>query len=650
MSVNYEICSAADQQLQERWNQTTRPFPAHRCLHELFEEQVQRTPQAIAVVYNEQHLSYQELDARANQVAQVLVEHAVGPDAVVGLCIERSLEMLIALLGILKAGGAYLPLDPDLPAHRLAQIIEGARSPLCLTQPHLRSLLPQKSSTLIMDCNTQDIVQASRTKPSVAVTPQHLVSVYYTSGSTGLPKGVASVHRGWVNRMHWIQQQHQLLPEETVLHKTTLAFDDAALELFWPLIVGARIALIAPGLHRDPRAILEAAIRYQTAYLQVVPSMLNLLLENIQPEESAALHQLRNVVSSGEALHASTARQCREKITAHLHNTWGATEVSIDSTHHTCSEQDLQESGAVCIGKPLDNNEVYVLDASYRPVPIGVTGDLYIAGVGLARGYLHDPQRTAHAFVPNPFKVGERMYRTGDQGHFRKDGSIKFAGRADHQVKIRGMRVELQEIEEVLLKHPNVKEAVVIVQEVADDLKRLVAYVISAESTQHFSSGELREYVRERLPDYMTPSFILVLESFPLNTNGKVDRRQLPLPTNAREYTETEFVQPEGPVEEALAEIWTDILNITSLSTLDNFFDLGGHSLAATRLVSRIHRRFGIELPLWVVFAKPIIKALALEVEERLEEKINRMTEQEIHDFLEDLYASTTSSKSFPGS
>ena len=229
------------------------------------------------------------------------------------------------------------------------------------------------------------------------------------------------------------------------------------------------------------------------------------------------------------------------------------------------------------------------------------------------------------------------MYRTGDQGYFRKNGSIKFVGRADHQVKIRGMRVELQEIEEVLLKHPNVKEAVVIVQEVADDLKRLVAYVISAKSTLHFSSEELREYVRERLPDYMTPSFILILERFPLNTNGKIDRQQLPLPANAREHTETEFVQPEGPVEEALAEIWTDILNVTSLSTLDNFFDLGGHSLAATRLVSRIHRRFGIELALWVVFAKPTIKALGLEVEEQLEEKINSMTEQEIHDFFKDV-------------
>ncbi|HET8843318.1 MAG TPA: amino acid adenylation domain-containing protein [Ktedonobacteraceae bacterium] len=637
MPANYEIYSESDWQLQEHWNQTTQPFPAHRCLHELFEEQAQRTPQAIAVIYSEQHLSYQELDARANQVAQVLVEYAVGPDVVVGLCIERSLEMLIALLGILKAGGAYLPLDPDLPPHRLAQIIEGARSPLCLTQPHLRALLPQQSSTLIMDSNTQDIARASRTKPSVAVTSQHLVSVYYTSGSTGLPKGVANVHRGWVNRMYWIQQQHQLQPEETVLHKTTLAFDDAALEIFWPLMVGARIALIAPGLHRDPRAVLEAAIRYQIAYLQVVPSMLNMLLETIRPEESAALHHLRNVISSGEALHTSTVRQCQEKITAHLHNTWGVTEVSIDSTHHTCSEQDLQESGAVCVGKPLYNNEVYILDASYRPVQIGVTGDLYMAGAGLARGYLHDPQRTALAFVPNPFKIGERMYRTGDLGYFREDGSIKFVGRADHQVKIRGMRVELREIEEVLLKHPSVKEAVVLVQEVADDLKRLVAYVTSAKRTLLFSAEELREYVRKRLPDYMTPSFILILERFPLNTNGKIDHKQLPLPTNAREHTGTAFVQPEGPVEEALAEIWTAILKVTSLSTLDNFFDLGGHSLAATRLVERIHRRFGLELPLRVVFAKPTIKALGLEVEERLEEQINSMTEQEIQDFFKDL-------------
>ncbi|MFI5798050.1 AMP-binding protein, partial [Streptomyces sp. NPDC051677] len=452
---------------------------------------------------------------------------------------------------------------------------------------------------------------------------------------TGRPKGVASVHHGWVNRMAWMQRRFALRAGETVLHKTTLTFDDSCLEIFWPLAYGGRVALIEPGRHRDPRAVLDAAIASQAVHLQTVPSMLSLLLDTITPEDRKAL-ALRAVVSSGEALLPGAVRRFEKLFPGRLHNTWGATEVSIDSTIHTCSAADHDDTGAVSIGIPFDNNRVTVRDTALHEVPPGVIGDLYISGTGLARGYLNDPVKTAGAFVPDPDDPGARMYRTGDQGFRRPDGSLKFTGRNDHQVKIRGMRVELGEIEATLSRHPQVVEAVVTVQAASAELKRLVAHVVpTGDGT--LSPGAVRAYLTGKLPEHMVPSFVLLHEALPLNANGKVDRKRLPEPDRLRDYTEVEYVAPGRDTEIALAGMWQELLGIDRVGIRDSFFALGGHSLAVTRLNARIQRRFGVGLPLQTIFDRPTIEAMAGELERRLLEHVNELSEDEVAALLEEM-------------
>ncbi|ARU60334.1 non-ribosomal peptide synthetase [Tumebacillus avium] len=611
------------------WNDNSVEFPSHRVLHELIEEQVQKTPHLAAAVYQEQEITYLELEERANKLAHALIKQGVGPDRVVGVCVQRSLELVIALYAVLKAGGAFLPLDPEAPLQRLKGIIEDSQAVVCLTQEALREKVwHEEVPFLFLDTDWAQIDQESAEKPNVQVTPDNMISVYYTSGSTGKPKGVVSQHLGWVNRMCWMQNHFQLQQGESVLQKTTLTFDDSAVEFFWPLMVGGRIALIEPGAQVDPRAMIDDAIRYEVVHIQFVPSMLNLVLDELTEEDKKGLCSLRSTLSSGEALSPTTVRRFFEKMPGSLNNTWGATEVSIDSTIHVCTADDLLEEGAVCVGKPIDNNRCYVLDEHLQPVPVGVSGDLYLAGIGVAKGYLNDPERTLKAFMDDPFVPGERMYKTGDLGYCRPDGSLKFIGRADNQVKIRGMRVELGEIEAALLKHDNVKEALVIVHD-TDGLKRLVGYVVALDAAQGLSMEELRNMTRDLLPDYMVPSFLMQLDAMPLNANGKADRKQLPMPDRLPHQSSAEFVEPEGPVQEVLADIWMDILKLEKVSAGDDFFDLGGHSLLATQVVSRIRGQFSVELPLRTLFAKPLFHEMAEEVETRLMEMLENMTEEE---------------------
>ncbi|MEU8542175.1 amino acid adenylation domain-containing protein [Streptomyces sp. NPDC048717] len=619
------------------WNATDRPFPDGRCLHELIEERAASCPDAVAVVHGHEHLTYRALDAWANQVARRLRAAGAGADRVVGICMDRSAEMIAGLLGILKAGAAYLPLDPEAPQGRLDILAEDARSRWCLTLERHRERAPRVPYTVFLDTDRETIAAYDTTPPEAPVHPDDLVSVYYTSGSTGRPKGVANTHRGWVNRMASMQRLHGLRPGETVLHKTTLSFDDSALELFWPLTTGGRIALIDPGLHRDPREVLDAAVRSRTVHLQVVPSMLAMLVDHVDSGVRELLSALRTTVSSGEALPGELVRRHHEVLPGALHNTWGATEVSIDSTTHTCTAADVDTAGAVSVGLPFDNNRIHVLDALHRDVPVGVVGDLHISGVGLARGYLGDPARTATAFVPSPHVPGARMYRTGDRGYRRPDGTLMFVGRSDHQVKIRGMRVELGEIEAVLARHLGVKEALAVVQETASGLKRLVAYAVPDGAGSGLTAEAARRHVAAYLPGYMVPSFVLLLDAFPLTPNGKVDRRALPEPDRMRDYAELHYVAPEGPVQESLAGIWADLLGIEKVGVLDNFFTLGGHSLVATRLVSRVRHAFGVELRLQDVFGKPTITALGEEVERLLAERVDSMTEEEVRELLERL-------------
>jgi amino acid adenylation domain-containing protein len=614
--AGYPLTTAREAAQLRDWNDTAAEFPADTCLHELIEGQARRTPDATAVVCDDEHLSYLELDQRANQLARLLIESGAKPDDVVGICLERSAELVVGLLAILKAGAGYLPLDPGAPPLRLARIVADAGAAVCLTRRGERDRCPQAIRTICLD-PPGPAAGHSTAKPAVPTTPLNLVSVYYTSGSTGAPKGVASTHRGWVNRMVWMQRRHQLRPGETVLHKTTLTFDDSALELFWPLSVGGCVAMLPPDAHRDPEAILEAAARHRTVHLQTVPSMLAMLLDTIKPAQLAGLADLRCTVSSGEALSPSLVRRFGESMPGRLHNTWGATEVSIDSTDYLCGPADAAGSGAVSVGLPFDNNQVYVLDPALREVPAEIVGDLYLGGVGLARGYLGDPARTAVSFVASPFQAGERMYRTGDLGYRRADGSIMFVGRQDFQVKIRGMRVELGEIESALRRHPHVAEAVVTVQRTDDGQQWLAGYV-SKRAGRSPSEESLREHLSQWLPAHMRPSALHVLDRMPLNANGKIDRSQLSAPAPGQDPTAADRPSLTGQFEPVIASIWQEVMPNGQVGPDSNFFDVGGQSLTATRVVTRVRRRYGIDLPLRELFRAPVLRDFSAEVERRV--------------------------------
>ncbi|MHC6630441.1 amino acid adenylation domain-containing protein [Streptomyces globosus] len=631
--ASFRLCTPAELAQLDAWNATAAPFPADRCLHSLVEDQVDATPDAEAVVFGDERLTYAELDGRANRLARHLIGLGVRPDDVVALCMDRSPELVVGLLAILKAGAGYLPLDPEAPRNRLTQISADARAEVCLTLGRQAGSAPEVAHVVRVDADRAGFAALPGDRPEVAVHPRNLVSVYYTSGSTGAPKGVASTHEGWVNRMVWMQKQHALRPGETVLHKTTLTFDDSALELFWPLMYGGRIALIEPGLHRDPQAVLEAAKRYRTVLLQTVPSMLNLLMEAVTPEDRIALGALRNTVSSGEALTPAAVRRFAETMPGALHNTWGATEVSIDSTIRTCGAADAEDTGAVSVGAPFDNNTVHVLDAAFNELPVGVTGDLYIGGLGLARGYLNDPAKTAQAFVASPFGAGERLYRTGDQGYLRADGSIKFVGRNDHQIKIRGMRVELGEIESVLRDHELVRDAVVVASRGASGY-RLAAYVTPLDPAAAPEQDALRRHMAAWLPEHMRPPFLLVMERLPLNANGKIDRHRLPDPVQAAGGAAGGRAPLEGPVQRAVAEIWCEVLELDAVGPDDNFFELGGHSLIASKVTGRLRSRFGLELPLRTVFSAPGLRDFADEVDQHLRSRISGMSVDEMQALL----------------
>lgn len=605
------------------------PYP-NVGLHGLFEERVAADPDAVAVVGDGERLTYGELDARANQIAQILLGAGVHTDEPVGIALERSTSLVAALLGVLKAGAAYLPLDLGTPPARLAQILTDAGSRVCLTWGGSAVELPAPVRRLDLDAGWRQVGTASTARPTPVISGLNLVSVYYTSGSTGSPKGVMSTHAGWVNRMAWMQRQHDLRPGEAVLHKTTLTFDDAALEIFWPLSVGGLVAVLAPGAHQDPHAILTAMSEHDSVYLQVVPSMLTMMLDVVEQDPAATPRALRNTTSSGEALPPGSVARFLRLMPGDLHNTWGATEVSIDSTHHMCVAADAETEGAVCVGKAFDNNEVRVLDAHLHPVPTGMVGDLYLGGVGLARGYLGDPVATALAFVPHPTIPGARIYATGDRGLVRPDGSVMFVGRQDHQVKIRGMRVELGEIESILRRHQGVRDAAATLDTPEEGPQRLVAFVTPRELNVFPDPRELRDHVARALPDYMVPTLVLPQSDLPLNANGKVDRRRLVVPTGALARPVADFLRCQGVLEEALGDIWCELLALPQVGADDNFFDLGGHSLLATRLASRVRARFGVSLSVRSVFEEPTVRQLAVRVEEMLVAAIDALTVEQV--------------------
>jgi len=597
-------------QLLVDWNRTATDYP-RRCLQQLFEEQMEHSSESIALVFQDQKVTYGELNRRANQLAHYLGKQGVGPEVMVGICMERSIEMIVGLLGILKAGGAYVSLDPSYPSQRLSFMLEDAGVTVLLTQASLRANLPVSQTRVIALDNEWDVVRSeSEDNPVCNTSPENLAYLIYTSGSTGRAKGVCVAHRSVV-RLVRETNYARLGPDEVFLQFAPLSFDASTFEIWGSLLNGARLVLMPPGLPSLAelgRAVKDSAVTTLWLTAGLFHQMVEMELES--------LRGLRQLIAGGDVLSVShTEKAARELAGCRLFNGYGPTE---NTTFTCCYELQGGErfETTVPIGFPVSNTEVYILDRGMRPVPIGAAGELYVGGEGLARGYLNEAILTAEKLVPHPLseKPGARLYRTGDLVRYLPGGKIEFFGRQDHQVKIRGFRIELGEIEAVLGQYPGVRETVVIVREDEPGDKRLVAYFVAQQGIA-VATNDLRSFLKQRLPDHMSPSAFVELDSLPLTKNGKVDRRALPAPDQARLEFESAFVAPRTPVEEIVADIWAKVLRRELVGIHDNFFELGGHSLLATQVISRIRETFRVELPLRDLFEAPTVRGLAQRVE-----------------------------------
>jgi amino acid adenylation domain-containing protein len=610
------------QQLLIEWNQTQKPV-SNCCLHSLFAAQVAKMPDAIAVEYQGQSLTYAELNQKANQLAHFLQDFGIQANSLVGICLDRSLDMIIALLGVLKAGGAYVPLDPAYPAERLAFMLADAEVSLLLTHSTLLSQIPTPTTEVV--CFDQlSLPTQPLNNPTVQVTPQDLAYTIYTSGSTGKPKGVQIQHSALVNFLEAMQDRLDINPEDRFLAVTSLSFDIAGLELFLPLLVGSRLIIASREQTQDGGKLAQLLATSEATVMQATPATWRLLL-NAHWRGQRGLKML----CGGEALTADLAQALLEgNPDAVLWNLYGPTETTIWSTAGQVSLND----DPISIGSAIANTEIYILNQDLQPVPIGITGELYIGGAGLSLGYRDRPNLTAEKFIPHPFNNNPeaRLYRTGDLARYREDGTIECLGRIDHQVKIRGFRIELGEIESLLNQHPKIQASAVIASGERIEDKHLVAYIVpSAE----ISTPELQTYLRQQLPDYMIPAVFVLLDTLPLNPNGKIDRRGLPTPLQTA--SDFPFIAPQTEVEQALAQIWSQVLGVEEIGIHDNFFDLGGHSLRATQLVSRLRQTFEIDLPLATLFEKPTLAQLAQVIEDILLAEIDALDEEEVQQLQE---------------
>ncbi|MEV0493745.1 non-ribosomal peptide synthetase [Streptomyces atratus] len=604
---DFELLDDAERQLVlTDWNTTEHDWGTGGWVHQCFEERVRRHPDAEAVRYAGQSLTYDALNRRANRLAHRLLRHGVGPNVVVGVAMERSLDLVVSLLAVLKAGGAYTPLDLDLPAARLAAIAEDARPPVVLTHGSVPDRLPPLDCPVLnVDDLAAELAAEPDDDPGVTVDGEDLAYVIFTSGSTGRPKGVMNVHAALRNRLLWMQDAYRLDASDRVLQKTPFSFDVSVWEFFWPLMTGATLVVARPGGHRDSGYLAGLIQDEAVTTLHFVPSMLQVFLT--EPVEKCT--SLRRVICSGEELTRDLHDRFLARSQAELHNLYGPTEAAIDVTAWHCRRDDADRR-PVPIGRPIANTRLYVLDRRLRPVPAGVPGELHIGGRGLARGYLNRPDLTAERFIDDPFVPGGRIYRTGDLVRYRADGALEFLGRLDHQIKLRGLRIELGEIEAVLTTHEAVREAVVVAREHAPGDVRLAAYVNCVGDTAP-TAGDLATHLRRRLPEYMVPASFTVLESFPLTPSGKTDRKALPEPQSSRPDLESRFVAPRDRTEHALAEIWRELLGVERVGTRDNFFDLGGHSLLMAEFRTVLAASLGHELTMVELFQHPTIGSLA---------------------------------------
>jgi amino acid adenylation domain-containing protein len=623
------LTAAERQQLAVEWNNTSRDYPRDVCLHQLFEAQVDRSPEATAVVFHSEHLTYSQLNHRANQLAHYLRKQGVGPEVCVGVFMERSLEMLIGIYGVLKAGGAYLPLDPEYPPDRLAFMVQDAQVPVLLTQKRLAPQLPGHHARVVcVDADWAIMAQESTDNPRSGATETNVAYVIYTSGSTGRPKGVLNTHRGICNRLLWMQEAYPLTAADRVLHKTPFSFDVSVWELFWPLLVGARLIVAQPGGHRDNAYLVNLIVTQGITTVHFVPSMLQLFLEE---QDIGRCQSLRRGMCSGEALpHELPARFFARLPRVELHNLYGPTEAAIDVTYWACQPQSMLS--VVPIGRPVANTQLYILDPHLQPVPIRVPGELHIGGVQVARGYLNRPELTAEKFIPDPFSTNPdaRLYKTGDLARYWPDGTIEFLGRMDHQVKIRGFRVELGEIEAVLGQHPEVRETVVTVREDPPGDKRLVAYIVPHQGRNPTTSA-LQRFLRERLPEYMVPAAFMPLQAMPLTPNGKVDRRALPAPGPSRPELEQAYVAPQTRLEQCLAHLWDEVLKLDRVGIHDNFFALGGDSIQGAIFINKLQQHLQDRLYIVALFDAPTVAAFAAFLTTNYGDAVARLLGPEAH-------------------
>jgi amino acid adenylation domain-containing protein len=562
-------------------------------------------PNATAIIFEDQRLTYQKLDQRANQLAHYLQELGVGPEVLVGVCMERSPELVVALLGILKAGGAYLPLDPANPKARLAFMLEDAQVPVLLSQRSLVESLPQHSARVIsLDTDWASIAQERAEKPTSGVTVDNLAYAIYTSGSTGRPKGGLIAHRGLISLSEAQIRAFGVGPGHRVLQFSSLSFDASIFETVMALGSGAALCLATRDVLLPGPGLIRLLRDLSITIVTLPPSVLAAL-----PVEE--LPALETITVAGEACSADLV--ARWATNRRFFNLYGLTETTIWTTMAECTDG----SRTPPIGRPIANTQVYLLDDHFLPVPVGVPGELYIGGVSVGRGYLNRPGLTAEKFIPNPFgdEPGTRLYRTGDLARYLPDGDIEFLGRIDHQVKIRGFRIELGEIEAVLSQHPVVKDAVVVASPTIGDGrgepgdKRLVAYVVTNRD-QQLTAGELRGFLKERVPDYMVPAVFMFLDELPLMPSGKVDRRALPAPEGVRPELEAAYVAPQTEIEQTIAKVWREALGVDKVGVYDNFFDLGGHSLLVVQVRDKLQKAFGCDLPIVEMFRYPTIDAL----------------------------------------
>lgn len=603
------------------WNETYVAYPADLLLVDLVQAQVDRTPDAVALQFDDLELSFRELNRRANQLANRLRSLEIGPDVLVGVLAERSFEMVIALLAVLKAGGAYVPLDPSYPTARLEFMLTDCAAPILLAQERLLEKIPENPCTTVLLDADGDWHSESDSPPDRVATPDHLAYMIYTSGSTGPPKGALNSHRAIVNRLLWMQDRYSLTEADAVIQKTPFCFDVSGWEFFWPLISGARLVIARPDGHKDPSYLAQLIAQEGVTVCHFVPSMLQAFLS--APDVASSCQSLRHVICSGEALTHPLQERFFGLIDAELHNLYGPTEAAIDVTHWTC-QRDSDEA-VVPIGRPVANTQMHVVDEAGQAVAVGEQGELWIGGTQVARGYLNRDELTRDRFVPDPFSKHPeaRVYRTGDFARWRVDGNLEFLGRIDHQVKILGVRIELGEIESALESHSGVAQSAVVAREDVPGELRLVAYVAPS-GDEAPSVGGLLSFLAGILPDAMIPALFVSVDAMPLTESGKVDRKALPAPSRDRPTLPQAYVAPRSPLERSIGKIWSELLQIDGIGVRDRFFDLGGDSLLAARFIRRMEKDLTENIYIVSIFDAPTIAEYARFLERDYADSVQR--------------------------